>query len=79
MAILKFKKFEDVDKLEREGKGINWHFNPDKAYLNKALKIHIKVPFAPGVYKFKTFEEAETWEIGVWVKNGAAKRISKIV
>lgn len=76
MAILKFKKFEDVDKLERKGKGINWHFNPDKAYLNKALLIQITVPFPSGVYKFKTFEEAETWEIGFWVRNGAEKRIS---
>jgi len=76
MTILKFKTFEDADRFESAGKGINWHFNPDKAYLHKALIFHIKVPFTHGVYKFKTFEEAEAWERGFWVKNGTKKRIS---
>ncbi len=76
MTILKFKNFDDADRFESEGKGINWHFKPDKAYLNKALIIQIKVPFAHGVYKFKTFEEAEAWEMVFWVKNGTTKRIS---
>jgi len=76
MTILKFKTFEDADRFESAGKGINWHFNPDKTYLHKALIFQIKVPFAHGVYKFKTFEEAEAWEIGFWVKNGTKKRIS---
>ncbi|GBE05663.1 MAG TPA: hypothetical protein ENH45_04855 [Nitrospirae bacterium] len=74
MAILKFKNFEDVDRLEKEGKGINWRFTPDQVYLNKVLRFQIKVPFPPGVYKFKTFKDAEIWERGWWVKSGAAKR-----
>lgn len=76
MAILKFKSFEDIEKFEREGRGINWSFTPDKDYFNKALKFKIIVPFSPGVYKFETFEEAETWERNVWIKNGIVKRTS---
>lgn len=74
MTILKFKNFEDVDKFERGGKGISWRFAPDKTYFSEALKFQIRVPFPRGVYKFKTFEEAETWEREWWVKSGAAKR-----
>lgn len=74
MPVLKFKKFEDVDKLEREGKGINWHFSPEETYIKKALKFQVRVPFPPGVYKFKSFEEAEAWEREWWIKSGTAKR-----
>ncbi len=74
MPVLKFKKFEDVDKLEREGKGINWHFSPEEAYIKKALKFQVRVPFPHGVYKFKSFEEAEAWEREWWIKGGTAKR-----
>lgn len=74
MTVVKFKNFEDVDKLEREGKGISWQFIPDRTYFNKAFKFQVKVPFPHGVYKFKTFEEAEAWEMEWWIKGGAAKR-----
>ena len=74
MAILKFKKFEDVDNFEREGKGISWRFNPDTSYLSKALRFQVSVPYPPGVYKFKTFEEAQAWEREWWVKSGTTKR-----
>jgi hypothetical protein len=74
MAVLKFKTFEALDRLEREGKGINWNFRPDKAYFRKTFRFRIKIPFPPGLYKFKTFEEAEIWERKWWIKSGATKR-----
>jgi len=74
MAVLKFKKLEDVDRFERAGKGITWHFTPDKTYLEKVLRFQIRVPFPPGVYKFKTFEDAEAWEKLWWIKSATTKR-----
>ncbi|MFV1950978.1 MAG: hypothetical protein ACC630_03310 [Nitrospinota bacterium] len=74
MAILKFKNFEDLDRLEREGKGISWQFTPDEAYFKKALRFKIRVPFPPGVYRFKTFEEAEQWERKWWINSGTTKK-----
>jgi hypothetical protein len=76
MPVLKFKEFEDQDRFEREGKGISWQFTPNKDYLKKALKFQIRIPFPPGLYKFETFEEAETWEREWWIRNGVTKRIS---
>lgn len=69
MPVSKFKNFEDVDKVEKQGKGISWRFTPDETYLNKVLRFQIRVPFHPGVYKFKTFEEAEVWEREWWIKS----------
>jgi len=77
MPVLKFKNFEDIDKFEREGKGINWHFVADKIYQQKALRFQIRVPFPSGVYKFRTFKEAEDWERQWWIKSGTAKRDHK--
>lgn len=74
MPVLKFRNFEDLDKLEREGKGISWLFMPDKAYFKRVLRFKVKVPFPPGVYKFKTFEEAEAWEMEKWIKSGTFRR-----
>jgi hypothetical protein len=74
MAILKFRKFDDLDKFEREGKGISRNFRPDQSYFTKALRFRIKIPFPPGLYKFRTFEEAEIWERQWWIKGGVTKR-----
>jgi len=74
MPILKFRKFEDLDKLEKEGKGVSWNFMPDQAYFKKALRFRIKIQFPPGLYKFRTFKEAEIWEREWWIKSGTAKR-----
>ena len=47
MGVFKFKKFEDLEKLEREGKGVSWRFMPkedlhflfgEKEYLEKESK-----------------------------------------
>jgi len=48
MPVLKFKNLEDLDRLEREGKGISWQFTPDKIYLGKALQFQIRIPFPQG-------------------------------
>ena len=74
MSILKFRKFDDLDKLEREGKGISWNFRPGQTYFAKALRFRIKIPFPPGLYKFRTFKEAEIWEREWWIKSGVTKR-----
>jgi hypothetical protein len=74
MPILKFRKFDDLDKLEREGKGISWNFRPDQTYFTKALRFRIKIPFPSGLYKFRTFKEAEIWEREWWIKSGVTKR-----
>lgn len=66
MPVMKFKTFEDLDRFEKEGKGITWQFSPDKAYLERALRFQIRIPFYPGLYKFKSFEEAEKWEMHWW-------------
>jgi hypothetical protein len=71
---MKFKKFEDLDMLEKEGKGLSWRFDKDENYIKKALSFNIRVTFPSGVYKFKTFREAEAWEREWWIKNGSAKR-----
>jgi hypothetical protein len=75
MAILKFRTFQDQDQFEMEGKGINWQFEPDASYLKKILRNKIRTPFPPGIYKFSSFEEAESWEREWWIKNGPDKRI----
>lgn len=74
MPVMKFKRFEDLDKLESEGKGVTWKFAPDKDYREKALKFRIRIPFPPGLYRFETFEEAASWEMEWWIRNGATKR-----
>lgn len=74
MPILKFKKFEDQEKFEKEGRGISWNFKPDQAYFAKALHFRIKIPFPPGLYKFRTFTEAEIWEREWYIRSGATKR-----
>jgi len=77
MAVLKFKTFETLEQFEKDGKGINWNFRPDQAYFRKALRFKLKIPFPPGVYKFRTFEEAEIWEREWWIKGGVTKRDHK--
>ena len=45
MPVMKFRHFEDQDRLEKEGKGISWRFKPDGAYFKKVLRFRIRVPF----------------------------------
>ncbi|MFH0925172.1 MAG: hypothetical protein V1872_06005 [bacterium] len=74
MAILKFKTFNELDEYEQNGKGINWHFEINKEYLNKALNFTINIPIPKGIFKFKTFEKAEKWELERWVVASGSKK-----
>ena len=74
MPLLKFKTFEQLDEFEKQGKGINWNFNPNESYYKKVFKYRVKVPFPPGLYKFKSFDEAQEWERKKWIEHGSGKR-----
>lgn len=43
MPVLKFRNFENVDRFEKDGKGINWRFKPDESYFMKALRFSVRV------------------------------------
>lgn len=72
MAILRFKTFEELDLLERQGKGITYNFQPNKDYYEKVLTFSVKRTGPAGVYRFKTFEEAEEHEMK-WIIQHATK------
>jgi hypothetical protein len=77
MPLWKFKTFEDLEKFEREGKGVSWNFRPDETYFRKALRFRIRIPIPFGLFKFRTFEEAEEWEREWWIRNGTPERNPK--
>lgn len=58
MTIQKFKTFEESEKAL-------WNFNPDKEYYDKVRAFYKlffrlnKFSYPKGIFKFKTFEEAE--------------------
>ncbi len=74
MPVLRFKTFEDLDRYEREGKGISWCFAPDEAYFQRALRFRVRVPIPPGIYRFDTLVKAQEWERQRWVGDGTARR-----
>lgn len=55
------KKFKTFDEAEQD----LWCMNPDEEYYKRVIKIFdtakklYKPNYKPGVYKFKTFEEAQ--------------------
>ena len=73
MPLYKFKTFEEEEAHKKKGMGHAWYYAPDQAYLNKALHIRINAPFPRGIYKFKSFQEAKSWEMEWWIKNGTEK------
>ena len=73
---MKFKNFEDLERFDREGNGISYKFIPDKDYIRRILRFRIKIPFPHGIYKFRTFDEAQKWETEWWIKSGITKRNS---
>ena len=58
MTVQKFKTFEEAERAL-------WNFNPDKEYFKKVSAFYAlfsrlnKFSYPKGIYKFKTFEEAE--------------------
>lgn len=63
MTILRFKSFEELDLLERQGKGIKYNFRPNKGYYKRVLTSSVRRAGPAGVYRFRTFEEAEEQEM----------------
>ena len=67
LSIKKFKTFEDAERAL-------WVFNPDEIYYKKILKLfdnrlYLKVNKTPcGIFKYKTFEDAEKDKIK-WLSN----------
>ncbi|HDL17519.1 MAG TPA: hypothetical protein ENH29_00525 [Bacteroidetes bacterium] len=57
MPVYKYKTFEEAEKAL-------WHFHPDNAYYKKIAELWdfadrlSPIKYPPGIYKFKTIEEA---------------------
>ena len=63
MPIYRFRSFEELEGIEKKGKGIKWLFSPDANYWRKALKFAPPSPASRGIFRFQSFDEANEWEI----------------
>ena len=63
MPVYRFRSFEELERLEKEGKGMKWRFSPDESYWRKALKFVPPCSAPRGVFRFQSFDEANDWEI----------------
>ncbi len=63
MPVYRFRTFEELEGLEKGGKGIKWHFSPAASYRRKALRFSPPCPLPRGVFRFRSFDEANKWEI----------------
>jgi len=69
-----FKTFEEAERAL-------WNFNPDKEYFRKVTEFYglftklSKFSYPKGVFKFRTFEEAEEHKMNAII-NAALKRNS---
>ncbi|MBI4655866.1 MAG: hypothetical protein HY746_03860 [Elusimicrobia bacterium] len=71
--IIKFQSFEEMNNYVFKG-FYKKKFVPEKfEEFLEGFSGHIKNPYKPGVYKFKTFEEARKFEIKLKIKNGNFK------
>ncbi len=58
MTVQKFKSFEEAERAQ-------WNFHPDEKYYREMISFYklfcklSKFSYPKGVFKFKTFEEAE--------------------
>lgn len=68
MPIYRFRSFEELEELEKKGKGIKWHFAPDESYWRKALKFVPPCPASRGIFHFQSFDEANDWEIKLLIR-----------
>ena len=75
MTIQKFKSFEEAERA-------NWNFNPDEKYYKQGASFYrlifklSKFSYPAGVFKFKSFEEAEAHKMNVIIKS-ALKELKK--
>lgn len=73
MTIQKFKSFEEAERAL-------WNFNPDEEYFKQVSAFFLifsklnKFNYPKGIYKFKTFEEAEEHKQKM-IKEAAIKRM----
>jgi len=77
MPVYKFRSFEELEGLERKGKGIKWHFSPDARYWRKALAFIPSSSFPKGVFRFRNFEEANEWKMKHLIRQAFLKRGKK--
>jgi hypothetical protein len=62
MPVYRFRSFEEIEALEKKGGGVKWRFSPDESYWRKALAFIPSSSFPKGVFRFRSFEEANEWE-----------------
>ena len=63
MPVYRFRSFEELEELQKKGKGIKWCFSPDARYWRKALRFVPLCPASRGIFRFRSFDEANDWEI----------------
>ena len=75
MSIQKFKTFEEAERAL-------WNFNPDQKYYEQVRALYKlfskvnKFSYPKGIFKFKTFEEAEVHKMNAII-NSAKEEIRK--
>jgi len=77
MPVYRFRSFEELEALEKKGKGIKWHFSPDARYWRKALKFVPPYPAPRGIFRFQSFDEANDWEFKHRIRQAYLKRGKK--
>ena len=73
MAVLKFKTFEDAEQAL-------WNFNPDENFFREIHELFIfaaklnPVVYPRGVFKYKTFEDAQEQRLEWELENAVERR-----
>ena len=62
MPVYRFHIFEELEESDKKGEGIKWRFSPDARYWRKALVFIPPSSFPKGVFRFRSFDEANDWE-----------------
>ncbi|OGU70336.1 MAG: hypothetical protein A2V93_11570 [Ignavibacteria bacterium RBG_16_34_14] len=72
MPVQKFNSFEEAERAL-------WNFNPDKEYYDRVRAFYklfaklSKFSYPKGIFKFRTFEEAEEHKMNAII-NAASKK-----
>jgi len=77
MPVYKFRSFEESERIEKRGKGVKWCFSPDARYWRKALAFIPPSSFPKGVFRFRSFDEANDWEFKHLIRQAYLKRGKK--